>query len=167
LCWEARREQDVIFSEHKVLPLAQQAVPKVKYGHIIKLHLSKCRYGINFRVQLIYSRFSLLMFSTRLPLDLLEAYLPTFLYAQHDKAMFDEHWHVALNKAFLLMSTVAIVGCMFNGRWIMQQDAPKSLLVRQFYLLLVVHSLFYIAEIFITAVSILYFNMVQSAPSNA
>jgi hypothetical protein len=100
------------------------------------------------------------MFVTRLPLDLLEAYLPEILYDQHDEAMFEEEWHILLNTLFLCQVSVAIIGCMIAGRWTMQETKPSTLLVKQFYVLLFVHTIFYVAEIFITAVSIQYFNMV-------
>jgi hypothetical protein len=71
------------------------------------------------------------MFSTRLPLHFLKAYLPAILYGQHDEAMFEEDWHVALNAIFLIQNTIAILGCMLSGRWIMQESKPSTFLVKQ------------------------------------
>ncbi|KAL3895865.1 MAG: hypothetical protein SGCHY_004442 [Lobulomycetales sp.] len=99
------------------------------------------------------------MSSTRLPLPLLRTYLPDFLYDQHDEPMFNEKWHIAFNTVWLIQNCIAILGCMFTGRWIMQETKSSNLLVRQFYVLLVAHTVFYVAEILISAVSILYFNM--------
>lgn len=67
---------------------------------------------------------------------------------------FEYSVHVQFNCAILVSISIAILACLLNNRWVPNQFNKKSILVYQFNLVLVIHSIFYIIEIAATSLEI-------------
>jgi hypothetical protein len=74
--------------------------------------------------------------------------------------MLPPEWHVPFNRLWYFQSCVALVACVYQGRFLPRPSKPTSIFITQFYTILISMAALYLFEISVTST-------ITNFPSNA
>ncbi|KAJ3408107.1 hypothetical protein HDV05_005140 [Chytridiales sp. JEL 0842] len=98
-------------------------------------------------------------------LNLFAIFIPGFILEKQSYAMFPVPWHATFNYIYLIQTLLMMIYVLRTGRWVPSPWTHKTAsggypwVLKQFWVMLVVHSLFYIVEMDVTSVFLIYFPM--------